>query len=171
MKKSEQVTTFSEKKFLTTLKSVVQESLSLSELLCFYYTTGPRAREILRAGLPASAAERGVVFSLHAYHDLTAEDRAQFLEEKLEVMLVVALPRRLLEPLRDGSGSENDSGERPGDRKSSPSGHVRTAKREKRARSSSIFFLAGSNEPVGAKKYARESRRTPKCPKHPDPGT
>jgi hypothetical protein len=107
VQKVEPAVTFSKGKFGSTLTSIVQESLSLSELLCFHYTTSTQAHQILRMGLPASAAERGVVFSLHAYCDMTTEDRDHFLEEKLEVMLVVALPRRLLVQLRSAASGDS----------------------------------------------------------------
>ena len=48
-----------------------------------------------------------MVFSLHAFHDLTDEDQVHFPDSGTEVMLVVALPRRLLTPLRDSSGDSS----------------------------------------------------------------
>ena len=48
-----------------------------------------------------------MVFSLHAFHDLTDEDQVYFPDSGTEVMLVVALPRRLLTPLRDSSGDSS----------------------------------------------------------------
>ena len=96
---------FTKTKFATTLSALVAESLSISDVLCFHYTSMSWAKEFVRAGLPAFAAEQGVVFSLNALHDLTDEDRAFFTD--IEVVLVCVLPKRLLVPFHVSRGASS----------------------------------------------------------------
>ena len=70
-----------------------------------------------------------------------------------------------------GFGLQNRARERPGDRKSSPGGPVRATKREKVARSSAIFWKAGANGPVGAKKARPRPPKERKAPNAPGTGT
>ncbi len=96
---------FSATKFATTLEWLVAESLATSQVLCFYYTSSNQAHTYLRGGIPASRTYGGVVFTLNAPHELTSEDLDHF--SMRTVVLVCALPRRLLEAFSRSNLSPN----------------------------------------------------------------
>jgi len=108
----ESAAAFTADKFKTTFDAIAQTQVPASHALLYHYTSLRLARMATASGMPALEKYSGVAFSLRRPHELTTSERLAFsADEKepsnvgpipgcpFEAVLVISLPKRLLDPL------------------------------------------------------------------------
>jgi hypothetical protein len=85
---------FTANKFRTTFTAVVESSVPASHALVFFYASLAEIRQVLRSGLAVAPGQKGVVVTLHRFHDLTEEDKAAF--PCLGAFVACVVPKRML---------------------------------------------------------------------------
>jgi hypothetical protein len=105
---------FNQDRFKGLLDLVLSYDVPVSHTVVFYYCSTDEASRARKSGLPALKRFNGVPFTLRRPHLTTKNDFAVFNVNREhdngfphEVVLLLSLPRRLLDPLK---GFENDEG-------------------------------------------------------------